>query len=54
MLGIGIGELILVLVVAFIVIGPEKLPQMARDLAGLFHKIKKVTEEARAEIEKDP
>ncbi len=53
MLGIGIGELVLLLVLAFIVIGPDKLPQMARDLARLFHKIKQITEEARTEIEKD-
>ncbi len=53
MLGIGIGELILLLVLAFVVVGPEKLPHMARELAQTFRKIKQVAEDTRVEIEKD-
>ena len=32
MLGLGFGEIILVLIVALLVLGPEKLPQLAQQL----------------------
>ncbi len=53
MFGMGLPELMLVLVIAFIVIGPEKLPHLARALGKGLAEIRKATEEVRDEIEKE-
>lgn len=53
MFGMGFPELLLVLVIAFIVIGPEKLPHLARALGKGLHEIRRATEEVRTEIEKE-
>lgn len=41
MFGIGLPELILIMAVALIVVGPEKLPDLARGLAKQFFELKK-------------
>ena len=53
MFGMGLPELLLVLVIAFIVIGPEKLPHLARALGKGLAEVKRATEEVRNEIEKE-
>lgn len=53
MFGMGLPELLLVLVIAFIVIGPEKLPHLARALGKGLYEIRRATEEVRVEIEKE-
>lgn len=53
MFGIGFPELLLILVIAFIVVGPEKLPHLARALGKGLYEIRRATEEVRAEIEKE-
>ena len=53
MFGIGIGELIVVLIIAFVVVGPEKLPHIARTLGKGFHELRRATEGIRAEIERE-
>jgi sec-independent protein translocase protein TatA len=53
MFGMGLPELLLVLVIAFIVVGPEKLPHLARALGKGLLEIRRATEEVRAEIEKE-
>jgi len=50
--GIGFPELLLILVIALIVLGPEKLPQIARALGRGLYEIRRATEEVRAEIER--
>lgn len=52
MFGIGFPELLLILVIGLIVLGPEKLPQIARALGKGLYEIRRATEEVRAEIEK--
>lgn len=52
MFGIGFPELLLILVIALVVLGPEKLPQIARALGRGLSEIRRATEEVRAEIEK--
>ncbi|MFQ5588896.1 MAG: Sec-independent protein translocase protein TatB [Nitrospiria bacterium] len=53
MFGIGIPELIIILIVAFVVVGPEKLPRIARSLGKGFYELKRATEGVREEFEKE-
>jgi Tat protein translocase TatB subunit len=53
MFGMGFPELLLLLVIAFIVIGPEKLPHLARAVGKGLGEIRRATEEVRTEIEKE-
>ena len=50
---IGITELILVAIVAFVVIGPDKLPEYARKLGKMLRELKKYTGAASEEIQKN-
>jgi sec-independent protein translocase protein TatB len=43
MFGIGMPEMIMILVVALIVIGPKKLPDIAKGLGRAFNEFKKAT-----------
>ncbi|MFH1148069.1 MAG: twin-arginine translocase TatA/TatE family subunit [Pseudomonadota bacterium] len=47
MFGIGASELILILIVALIVIGPHKLPDLAKSLARGLAEFKKATSDLR-------
>ncbi len=51
MFGIGMPELILILAVALIVIGPKKLPDMARSLGRALGEFKKATRELKETID---
>ncbi|MBF8299569.1 MAG: mttA/Hcf106 family [Dehalococcoidia bacterium] len=45
--GIGIMELLVILAVAMLVLGPEQLPQMANKLGGLLQKARTSVAETR-------
>jgi Tat protein translocase TatB subunit len=53
MFGIGLPELILILAVALIVVGPEKLPGLARSLAKGIVELKKATNTLKESLQDD-
>lgn len=51
MFGIGIPELIIIFVIALIVLGPDRLPQLARQLARLITELKKAGEDFKSQMD---
>ena len=46
--GIGIGELVVVFLLLLIVVGPQKLPQVARTLGRAMGEVRRATDELKA------
>ena len=53
MFGIGFGELILLLVIALIVFGPEKLPEVAKTLGKFYRQVMDYTDSLKETVEKE-
>ena len=53
MFGIGLPELIIIMVIALIVIGPNKLPDLARALGKGMAEFRKATQEIKESLEVD-
>jgi sec-independent protein translocase protein TatB len=53
MFGIGMPEMILILAVALIVIGPKKLPDLAKSLGRAFGEFKKATSDLKESLDID-
>ena len=53
MFGIGMPEMILILAVALIVIGPKKLPDLAKSLGRAMGEFKKATSDLKQSMEVD-
>lgn len=49
----GSGEILLILLVVFLVFGPEKIPELARGLGKLINDVKRATEDIKTEINKE-
>lgn len=50
MFGIGTGELLLLLVLALLVLGPERMPKLARDLGKTVGDLRRTSDELRTEF----
>jgi Tat protein translocase TatB subunit len=51
MFGIGFPELLLILALALIVLGPDRLPQLARQIAHYMGKLKRTSEELKNHLD---
>ncbi len=50
---IGFGEILVILVLALIVFGPKRLPEMGRSLGRSLREFRRATSDFRAEFERD-
>jgi Tat protein translocase TatB subunit len=50
MFGIGTGELLLIMLIALIVLGPERMPKLARDLGRALADFRRTSDELRNEF----
>ena len=54
MFGIGLTEIIIILGVALLVIGPDKLPEVAKTLGKALAEFKKIADGVKTSIEDEP
>ena len=46
-LNVGLGEMVVIVIIALLVFGPEKLPEVARQVARLFSQVRSATDDVR-------
>jgi TatA/E family protein of Tat protein translocase len=51
MFGLGVGEVLIILVIAFLLFGPKQLPEVGRQVGKAFKGFKDVTEDLRKSVE---
>jgi TatA/E family protein of Tat protein translocase len=53
LLGIGPGELILILLLALVIFGPNKLPEMARNIGKALNEFRKTSQEVTSAVTRE-
>jgi sec-independent protein translocase protein TatB len=53
MFNLGAGEVILIMVVALLVLGPKRLPELARGIGKFFREFRRQTDEVRTVVERE-
>lgn len=53
MFGIGLPELIIIMVVALLVVGPSKLPELAKSIGKALSEFRKMADEVKETIEEE-
>jgi sec-independent protein translocase protein TatB len=53
MFGVGIGEFLGLVVLGLFLVGPDKLPEAAKDFARIIHRIRNFTSDASNELKKN-
>ncbi len=53
MLNLGAGEVVLILVVALLVLGPKRLPELARGIGKFMRELRRQTDEVRSVVERE-
>jgi sec-independent protein translocase protein TatB len=53
MMSIGTSEILVVLVIGLIVLGPERLPKVARSVARMYRELRKYAEDVRRDLSKE-
>jgi sec-independent protein translocase protein TatB len=53
MFGIGMSELLVILVIGLVVIGPKQLPEVARTLGKLFAQFKRTTNDLKDQVDRE-
>src|SRR5690348_14930620 len=53
MFGLGMGELIVIFIVALIVLGPARLPKLAQDLGKAIREFRKAADDMKQELAQD-
>ncbi|MCX5807793.1 MAG: Sec-independent protein translocase protein TatB [Proteobacteria bacterium] len=53
MFGVGLPEILVILVVALIVVGPSRLPELAKSLGKAFNEFKRMADEVKETIQEE-
>jgi len=53
MFNLGAGEIVLILVIALLVLGPKRLPELARGIGKFMREFRRQTDEVRSVVERE-